>query len=161
MFTASNPLYTGLIARALGAGRVTLVDARPVVRRHAERLGLDAVDPCDLDRAATAPLVVDVSVCPAGLRLALALTAPDGLCSSAGLLHNSMRFPALSSYIRNVTLRIGRAHARSAIPLVLELMVDGRLHPEAVTTLVAPIDDAIGAYREHCGPEGVKTILVA
>ena len=42
LFTASLPLYTGLIARAYGARNVTLADARPRIREHAERLGFDA-----------------------------------------------------------------------------------------------------------------------
>ena len=42
-FGSSTPLYTGLIARAFGARNVSLVDARPAVRAHAERLGLNAL----------------------------------------------------------------------------------------------------------------------
>jgi len=40
-------------------------------------------------------------------------------------------------------------------------MVDGRLHPEAVTTQVAPIDEAPAALDQHCRAGAVKTILVA
>ena len=45
LFTASLPLYTGLIARAYGARNITFADARPSVRAHAQRLGLDALHP--------------------------------------------------------------------------------------------------------------------
>ena len=45
LFSSSSPLYTGLIAQALGARNVTLVDSRPHVRAHAERLGLAALRP--------------------------------------------------------------------------------------------------------------------
>jgi hypothetical protein len=45
---------------------------------------------------------------------------------------------------------------------VLELMVDGRLHPQAIPMNVAPLDDALGALREHfLGGESVKTVLTA
>ena len=45
----------------------------------------------------------------------------------------------LRSYINNVTLHIGRTHARAVMPHVLELMVDGWL----------------------CRAGAVKTILIA
>ena len=46
------------------------------------------------------------------------------------------------------------------MPAVLELMADGRLRPELVTTNVAPLDDAPRALLEHC-LRGVKTVLTA
>jgi alcohol dehydrogenase len=156
-FSASNPLYAGLIALALGARNVQLVDARPHVRAHAERLGLSALHPRQLRRRPPAPLVVDLTVTRVGV--ALSHTAPDGVCSSAGSLHRSARIPTLQMYVRNVTLHLGRAHARALIPQVLELMRDGRLRPELVTTTVAPLDDAPRVLREHFLGGGVKTVL--
>jgi alcohol dehydrogenase len=47
------------------------------------------------------------------------------------------------------------------IPEVLAMMADGRLQPQRVTTLVAPLDDAVDALREHCRDDAVKTILTA
>jgi alcohol dehydrogenase len=160
-FTSSMPLYTGLIAVALGARHVEVVDARAEIRDLAARLGLQPRSPTDLRGIEPAPLVVDVTGDPAGLVAALGHTAADGICSSAGGLHARGRFPLLRSYISNVTLHIGRTHARAVIPQVLELMVDGRLHPEAVTTQVAPIDEAPAALDQHCRAGAVKTILVA
>jgi alcohol dehydrogenase len=156
-FSASNPLYTGLIARALGARNIQLVDARPYVRAHAERLGLSALHPRQLRRRAPAPLVVDMTIEKLGL--ALSNTAPDGICTSAGSLHRSARIPTLRMYVRNVTLHSGRTHARHLIPQVLELMLDGRLHPEIVTTTLASLDDAPAALREHFLGGGIKTVL--
>jgi alcohol dehydrogenase len=62
---------------------------------------------------------------------------------------------------RNVTCRIARSHARALIPEVLELMQDGRLSPELVTTDVAPIDEAPQAIRRHVLGDVTKTVLVA
>ena len=45
-------------------------------------------------------------------------------------------------YARNMTLHIACTHARTLIPQILALMADGRLHPDAVTTTVASLDDA-------------------
>jgi alcohol dehydrogenase len=160
-FTASVPLYTGLIARALGARDVTLMDARPSVRAHSEALGIPAVTVRDARKLDPAPLVVDSTTTPKGLRLAVGLTAADGVCSSIGSLHKTVTLPFSAMYGRNITLHVGRAHARAVIPQVLELMTSGRLAPERVTTLVAPMDDAISVLGEHVRGGSTKTILTA
>jgi alcohol dehydrogenase len=159
LFTPSVPLYTGLIAQAHGARNVTFADARPSVRAHAERLGLHALHPRQLRRRRPAPLVVDVSAADEGL--ALANTAPDGICTSSGGLHRSARIPLLKMYTRNATFYVGRTHARAVIPEVLDLMAQGRLHPEAIPMNVASLDDAPRALREHFSGGGVKTVLTA
>jgi alcohol dehydrogenase len=158
-FSSSAPLYTGLIARAFGARNVSLADARPAVRAHAERLGLNALKPRELRRRAPAPLVVDATV--EDLWISLSNTAADGICSSLGGFHRSTQVPLLQMYVRNATLHIGRTHVRHLIPQVLELMLDGRLRPESVITNVASLDEAPFALREHFLGGGVKTVLTA
>jgi alcohol dehydrogenase len=161
LFTSSVALYAGLIARALGAADVTLADARPNVRRQAEGLGLAALDPSELRGPPSHSLVIDASAHPRGTRLAVGRTAPDGICSSVGGLHSNVRLPLSVMYGRNVTLHVARSHARTVIPEVLELMASGRLAPEAVTTLQAPIADAKKALSEHLRGASTKTILTA
>jgi alcohol dehydrogenase len=159
LFTASVSLYTGLIAKALGAKNVTLIDARPEIREQARGLGLDAVGTSQEKELTPAPLVADVSASRAGLRRALNLTSPDGVCSSSGLLHASARIPTALMFGRNITLIIARTHTRAAIPEVLKLMADDRLHPELVTTVLAPMDDAPTALSEHMRGQSTKTIV--
>jgi alcohol dehydrogenase len=158
-FSASGPLYTGLIARALGARNVNVVDSRSHVRAQAERLGLNALRPRELRRRAPAPLVVHISTDP--LATALAHTAPDGICTSSGGLHRSARIPFFQMWARRTTLHLGIHHTRALMPAVLELMVQGALRPEDVVTAVAPLDDAPAAIREHVLAGGVKTVLTA
>jgi alcohol dehydrogenase len=158
-FSASVPMYAGLIARAFGAREVLFVDARRTVRAQAERLGLTALAPSELQGLAPAPLVIDASASPRGLSAALSHTDRDGICSSIGTLHQNARIPAGLMYARNATFHIGRTHARAVIPRVLELIVDGRLKPEAVTTHVASLDEAPHALREHTLGDATKTIL--
>jgi len=158
-FSASVALYSGLVARALGAQHVHLVDSRPHVREHAERLGLHAMAPAQLRGQRAAPLVVAASGTPQGLRAALNATAPDGVCSSIGGLHPSARIPTGLMYGRNATYHVGRTHSRALIPEVLDLMTRGRLRPEDVTTRVAPLDDAPRVLHEHIVGDGTKTIL--
>ncbi len=159
VFSASSPLYTGLIARAMGARNVTLVDSRAAVREHAERLGLSAMRPRELSRQHTAPLVVHITADP--LSVALAHTAPDGICASTGGLHRSASVPLLQMYVRRLSLHIGIPHVRTLMPHVLELMRQGDFHPEHVITAVAAIDDAPAALREHVLGGATKTVLTA
>jgi alcohol dehydrogenase len=160
LFTPSCPLYTGLIALAMGARHVYFADARADVRARAEGLGMYALHPRELRRRGPFPLVADVSV--TNLSRALAATAPDGICSSSGGLHHSVRIPLLQMYIRNATLHVGRTHVRALIPEVLALMTGGDLRPESVITNVAPLDDAPRVLREHfLGGHSVKTVLTA
>jgi alcohol dehydrogenase len=159
VFSASGPLYTGQIALALGARNVTLVDSRASVRTQAQRLGLNALRPRELRRRPPAPLVVHISADP--LAIALAHTAPDGICTSSGGLHRTAHVPLLRMYVRRVTLHIGIPHTRPLMPRVLELMVRGSLRPEEVVTNVAPLADAPRALREHVLGGGVKTVLTA
>jgi alcohol dehydrogenase len=151
----------GLVARALGARHVYLADARPAVRGHAARLGLLPLSPPELRRQRPAALVADISATPHGLRAALAKTAPDGICSSAGTLHRTVRISTLAMYGRNATFHIGRTHARAHIPHVLDLIAASRLHPEQVITRTAPVDDAPRALREHLRSQDTKTIITA
>lgn len=159
LLTASVGLYAGLVARALGAGEVTLIDARSDVREQAEGLGLAAITPSQARGLAPAPLIVDISASPPGLSLALQLTAPDGICSCAGSLHARSRIPTASMFARNATLILARSHARALIPEVLALIATGKLAPEQVTTVLAPMDDAAAALNDHLRGASTKTIV--
>lgn len=158
-FGSSLPLYCGLIAKALGARNVCLIDARARVRAHAQLLGIEALPPRALRRRKAAPLVVDASVTALGA--ALAKTAPDGVCSSAGSLHRAASVPIATSYVRKVTLHVGRTSARPLMPAVLELMRQGRFQPERVISTLAPLDEAPMALREHFLAGGTKAVLTA
>ena len=159
-FGASLPLYCAQIALALGAGRVILADARPPVRLRAVELGIDAIPPSELGGLDPASLVLDLSAAPLGLRRALELTAPDGVCSSAGSLHPSTKIPSGLMFARNMTLKIGRSHARAEVPAVLDLIAAGRIAPERVNSTVGAIDDAPRTLRDHAEGNAIKTVLV-
>jgi alcohol dehydrogenase len=161
LFTASVAMYAGQIAAALGATEVVIADARPEVRDQVTELGLHAVTPRELRGIPATALVMDASATPKGTRLAVSRTAPDGVCSSVGGLHSSVKLPMSTMYGRNVSLHVARSHARAVIPEVLALMAAGRLEPERVTTVIAPIDEAPAALAEHMRGASTKTILDA
>jgi alcohol dehydrogenase len=95
------------------------------------------------------------------LRQVLRHTAPDGICTCVWSLHRRGGFPLAASFVRNVTVHVGRAHVRAIMPNVLDLMANGRLRPELVTTNLASFDDAPAALREHCYGDALKTVLTA
>jgi alcohol dehydrogenase len=57
--------------------------------------------------------------------------------------------PLLEMYSKGIRFETGRVHARPAIPRALELVRDGRLHPEVVTAAVVAWDEAPDAIAEH------------
>jgi len=160
-FSASMPLFVGLLTRALlPEARFLLIDERPWVRDRAERLGLDA-GPGNRLRGLRAPLVVDASASPRGLRLALTAVAPDGRCSCAGNLHAWTRIPATLMFGRNVTLTVARSHIQQVIPRVLDLLAADRLQPAGVITQLGHLDDAVELLDAHLRSRDIKTVLVA
>ncbi len=110
-------------------------------------------------RGVTAPLVVDCSTDPRGLRLALRTTAPDGICSSAGTLHVRSAVPTLLMFGRNVTLTLARSHIRASIPAVLELAESGAIHPERVISELGSYDAAPTVQGRHLRRGIAKTVL--
>ena len=55
--------------------------------------------------------------------------------------------PLLEMYTSGIHFHTGRAQARPHIPAILELVAEGRLHPELVTSTSSPLDDAAEAVR--------------
>lgn len=158
-FSGSVPLYMGQVALALGARRVRFVDARPFLRAEAERLGIEALAPRELDRSELSPLTIDAGAVPASLDLAIKMTAEDGFCNCVGSLHSNSKIPTALMFGRNVTVRVGRAHAHDQIRPILDLVAAGKIRPAEVTTTVASFDDAPRALREHVTGEATKTVL--
>jgi len=153
--SSSVLLYAGLVAKALGAQDIHFIDRRPHVRRHAESLGFHTDDTV----RGLAPFVIDGTCTARGLTTALNHTAPDGVCVTPGALQRRAKIPTAIMYGRNVSYHLGRTHARAVIPRVLDLMVQGKLHPDTVTTHRASLDDAPSAIRDHVLGEATKTVL--
>jgi alcohol dehydrogenase len=151
---ASISLYAVQVAIALGAERVDFVDHDEERLALAAALGAHPIEaapdgqdgPYDAgfpERLGPYPITVDASAHPAGLGCALRSTEPDGTCTSAGIYWApTTPVPLFEMYTKGITFRTGRVHSRTAIPEVLELIRDGRLQPERVTSEVVPWDDA-------------------
>jgi len=141
-------LYAVALAVALGAEGVTYVDADVRRRRAAKTFGATTLGEAP-KRLGPFPITVDASADPDGLRLALRSTAPDGTCTSAAVYFEEQpSLPLLEMYTKGITFHTGRAHAREAMPRVLELAASGALRPEAVTSRVVTWADAAEALVE-------------
>ena len=104
--------------------------------------------------------MLELSTTPAGLRRGLELTAPDGICTSAGGLHGDAKIPYGLMFARNVDaedrpLPRPRRNARRARP--------DRLRPDrpgAGQLDLGSIDDAPRALRDHAEGNAIKTVLL-
>jgi threonine dehydrogenase-like Zn-dependent dehydrogenase len=144
-------LYGVQIALALGAARVVYCDVDDTRLQKAEELGAEVVAGYP-ERLGPFPITAMVSSDPAALALAARSTAPDGICTCAGIVFKpETPIPLLEMYTKITTFRAGRPHARPTIPRVLELMADGRLRPEVITDRVLGWDDAPDALGDNPG----------
>ena len=92
-------------------------------------------------------MTVDCGASRESLALALRSTEPDGECTSTGIIFEpETPVPLLEMYTSGIHFHRpgpGRPH----IPAILELVAEGRLHPELVTSNVVPFDDAAEAVQ--------------
>ncbi len=137
-------LYAAGLAVALGAARVTYLDQDPRRLAIAAALGAQVIDSAPPRKAGAFPITVDANGTPEGLRCALNSTAPDGTCTSPSIYLQDPALPLFSMYTRGCTLHTGRAHARPAIPPVLDLVAAG-FNPSLVTSAVVPRSAAADA----------------
>jgi threonine dehydrogenase-like Zn-dependent dehydrogenase len=147
----SVALYGVQVALALGARRVVYCDVAAERLRKAEELGAEVVDGYP-ERLGPFPITAMVAADPAALALVARSTAPDGICTCAGIMFQpETPLPLLEMYTKITTFRTGRPHARPAIPLVLELIAEGKLRPELVTDRIVAWDEAPDALADNRG----------
>jgi threonine dehydrogenase-like Zn-dependent dehydrogenase len=141
-------LYAIEVARALGARSITYTDHDAERLRIAERLGADVHEGELPRRLGPFPVTVDCGATRDSLALALRSAEPDGECTSTGIIFEpETPVPLLEMYTSGVHFHTGRAQARPHIPAILELVAEGRLHPELVTSNVVAWDDAAEAVQ--------------
>jgi alcohol dehydrogenase len=136
-------LYAVAIARACGA-EVTYVDTDERRRGVAEGLGA-TVD----SGKGKFPVTVNTSATVEGLRLAIASTAPGGVCTDTGVFVGDVALPLGQMYTRGIRFVTGRVAARPILPDLLAMVAEGRLDPSVVTATTAGWADAPRAWSEH------------
>jgi len=138
-------LYAAGLAVAHGAASVEYHDDNPDRRDIAESFG---ARPASRGRPrGSYDVVVEATSRADGLRSALRVLAPGGVCTAVGYyLSTGTRLPLMRMYATDATLRIGVSHARALIPDLLAFIAETGFEAERVTSLTAPWDDAPGAY---------------
>jgi alcohol dehydrogenase len=127
--------YAADAAVALGAERVDFVSQDVELLAIAERLGAHAIEAPFAGTRGPYPITVDASGDPAGLRMALRSTEPEGVCiSPAYYPFDETPVPLGRMYTKGIHFHTGRCHARTILPEVSAAIAAGRLHPERITT---------------------------
>ncbi len=149
---AGVALHIVQCAIALGAGKVVFVDNSPRNLALAKRLGAETIDlavTVDTPSVGSFPFTIDASGDEDGLAFAIRCTDYEGLCQRTyGDFRERTPTPLRDMYGRNITLKIGRVHARACMHDALELMACGALHPEHVITRRVGFKDAAKAMLD-------------
>lgn len=141
-------LYATGLAVALGSPRVVYSDTDTERLAIASAFGADVVEGPPARKLGSFAITVDASGSEAGLRCALESTAFDGTCTSPSVYLSDPSIPMFTMYSRCCTLHTGRAHARPAIPKVLDLVAAGVFDPALVTSAVVQWADARDALAD-------------
>ncbi len=143
-------LYAVAAARALGAGEIVYVDPSAERGAIAERLGARVVHE-KLDpkmRLGRFPITVDASAREEGLRLCIASTEPEGVCTSVGVYFGDVALPLFEMYTRGITFVTSRINARRDLPRALELVTRGGFDLGSVASTVVSWGEAAEAWTE-------------
>jgi alcohol dehydrogenase len=141
-------LYAAGLAVALGSPRVVYSDTDHERLAIASALGAEVIEGPPARKLGSFAVTVDASGSEAGLRCALESTAFDGTCTSPSVYLTDPSIPMFAMYSRCCTLHTGRAHARPAIPMVLDLVAAGVFDPSVVTSAIVPWSDACDALAD-------------
>jgi len=146
--TPSIGLYAAQSALALGAGTVTVAGAEDEILALAERIGATPLRTDFGDRAGRWPIVVDCGQRVEGLHWAIRATEPEGSLHSVSYYaaEPMVPMPLGRLYTLGIDFRIGRAHSAALLAEVIDVVAEGRLHPEQVTTSVIGWEDAPDLY---------------
>jgi alcohol dehydrogenase len=140
-------LYAAAAAVALGSPQVDYVDSDGERLELARSAGANPIEGPPPRKLGPYPITVDASASPHGLACTLRSTEPGGICTSVGIYFQpETPVPLLDMYTNGITFKTGRVNARAHMLDILDLVSSGRLHPERLTTLTAPWEDAPEAF---------------
>ncbi len=157
-------LYAVMSAMALGSEHVVYVDDDQGRLELASSLGAEVVDAggrwADLRLERRFPVVVDANVLDAGRNLAFHSVAACGVVTSVSGGAGSMAsLPLQHMYLKGVRYEIGRVHACSTAPAVLDLVASGRIDPARLGDRMGPFSAAADAMVEHAAKIGLANDL--
>lgn len=149
---AGVALHAVQCAVALGSDKVVYVDENPQALVFARRFGAEAVEMSigrDTPAIGFFPITIDATGTEEGLAFTIRCTEYEGLCQRTyGGFTETTPVPLADMYGRNITLKLGRVHARANMPAMLDLMCHGHVRPEDAITRYVPFSDAAEAMLE-------------
>ena len=136
------------LAASFGARPVPAdVDATAAVRSYTAGKGASAV--------------IEAVGSRESLNLAIALAAPFGTVSAAGVFaERDLPVDMARLFNRDLTLRSGLGNVPAVIGRVMALTVAGRLQPQRIVSHRMPLDEAEEAYRRFDRREALKILLM-
>lgn len=151
--------------------RVLAIDPVAHRRAHAERLGVETIDPADGGTMAQvleatggrgADAVIEAVGHDQTINDAIMSVKPGGTVSVVGVSTNLAHpFPMAIAMYKGITFRICVADIPSTWDSLIPLVANGRLHPEDVFTHRMGLSEAADAYRIFDGREdGVMKVLL-
>jgi alcohol dehydrogenase len=160
-------LYAAAIACAMGASRVDYLDTDATRLAIAAKVGANPIH-CPgsaswFKRGAPATgggydISVDASNHERGLDYAVRALASGGVCTSVGFyFRRGTPLPLWRMYLEGTSFRTGLSNPRADLPGVLALVLEGRFHPEMVTTRVADWGSAAEAFLDR---DATKVVVV-
>jgi alcohol dehydrogenase len=135
-------MYTVLMAKAGGAGRIGYLDHDTTRLALAASLGAVAIplgpEQRGLAQSETYEIGVDTRGDPNTLEVLLRSLAPTGICTSVSLYFSETRVPMLEMCLRGIRLEATPTNIRAHLPAVLALVAAGRVAAQRVTSEVLP-----------------------
>lgn len=145
-------LSTVQAALALGASKVDFASDDAGARK----LAANSIETDFVRRQGRYSIVADCGARTEGLRYAIDSTAPEGICHSASYLPvPEIGLPIGKLYTRGIQFFIGRTHAVSILPEVMQLIAERRLRPEEITTRQVDWEEAPIAWLE----DSIKLVI--
>lgn len=161
LVTGAGPvgLLVAQVARAWGAGEITVSDVDPARLDAARALGLDrAVHPEEIgDHRADRGL--ECSGAPSALPGALAATRPGGRVVLVGTMPGSDTAAPLSLVQRHEVDLVGTFRYAGSFPAAVDLVRRGAVEINTLVTSAYPLDKAEGAFLHAAGGAGLKTTI--
>jgi len=145
-------LYAAQAAKVLGAADVVYLDNDPARLALARMLDIRVVEgrtDAGVAPGAPFPITVDASGTSGGLALAIRSTEHGGICHRTyGDVRSVTDVPLRDMYGIGLSLHLSRVHARAVMPIVIDHVRCGALHPEVVIGRTVTFSAAAEAILE-------------
>ncbi len=162
-------LCAQICAGFFGPAAVFAVDRDAGRLEHARAIGSIPVDAAAVDpqreiRRLTGGRGVDTAIEAVGaeatLRGALGVTKPFGHVAVVGVfVESSFEFPLHQSFLRGLTLTMGRCHVQRYMRRLLEMIGAGKIDLARFTGDVVPLTDAPAAFARFDKRQTLKVLL--